>query len=432
MALSPDNKIIAYSIAPEANSSKRDVFIMNADGTGHETVISHPADDYLLGWSPDGRKVVFASDRTGSCGVWAIAVANGRAEGAPQWLKSDLTPTPVRLTPDGTLHYMVFEAAFDVHTAPIDPGTGRPLGPPAAVNSRRTGIRTAPDWSPDGKRLAYKSFAGNEQRAQGHAQISVFDFGTGEELQVTTGLASPIAFVGPRWSPDGRSVLLVGSRGPTENGIYQIDIPGGAVRLLVPFPPQKYCLQTAWSADGRSVFYTLGNPTKILRRDLESGTDVELASMNGPVGLPRIALSPDGKWLAFTSIDTMTEPRKLMLVPAAGAPARQIYQLNKGDFVQWILWTVDGKEIWLKTYTPPPDGKGQATVEFLSVSPDGQKVRKLEMAMKQDKGTASWQIQSAMDLRLHPDGSQVAFWTGQSKLEVWALENFLPSPVKAK
>jgi Tol biopolymer transport system component len=273
----------------------------------------------------------------------------------------------------------------------------------------------APDWSPDGKRLAYKYFAGTEARAQGPAIISVFDFGTGEELQVATGLSSAIILLGPRWAPDGRSVLLVGSRVPEETGIYQVDIPGGAVKLLVKFPPQKYCLQTAWSPDAKSIFYTLGNPVKVLRRDLESGQDIELASMNGPVGLPRIALSPDGKWLAFTSIDMMNEPRKLMLIPAAGGSAREIYRTNAGDSVQCIFWTVDGQSIWLKKYTNPLDDKGKPTIEFLSVSPDGQNVRKLEMS-----------VLGAMDLRLHPDGRQGAFWTGQSKLELWALENFLP------
>ncbi|MDH4198128.1 MAG: LpqB family beta-propeller domain-containing protein, partial [Candidatus Aminicenantes bacterium] len=178
---------------------------------------------------------------------------------------------------------------------------------------------------------------------------------------------------------------------------------------------------TVWSPDGKSIFYSLGNPVKILRRDLESGQDVELGTMKGPVGLPRLALSPDGKWLAFTSMDTVSEPRKLMLVPAAGGPAREIYRTKEGEYVQWISWSVDGGSIWLKIYTPPSDDKGRPVIEFRSVSPDGQNVRKLEMS-----------ILSAMDLRLHPDGRQVAFWTGQSKLELWALENFLRPLVKAK
>lgn len=415
MALSPDGKAIAYSMAPEPGSSKRDVFFMNADGSGHEAVVSHPADDYLLGWSPDGRRIVFASDRSGACGVWAVEVADGHAVGPPQWLKSDLTPDPVRLTPNGTLYYQHMESLFDVFTVPIDPATGGSLSAPTTIRSRLTGIRTGPDWSPDGKRLAYKYFTGEDARTQGKAQICVFDIGTSEEKIVETGLTSPIALIGPQWSPDGRSVILVGSRAPGESGIYQVDIPGGGAKLLVEFPPQSYCLQTAWAPDGKSIFYSLGNPTRILRRDLASGQDIEFGSMKGPVGLPRLALSPDGKWLAFTSMDTISEPRKLVLVPAVGGPAREIYRTEAGEYVQWVSWSVDGRSIWLKVYTPPADDKGRPAIEFRSVSPDGKNVGKLEMSLL-----------GAQGLRFRPDGRQIAFWTGQAKLELWALENFLP------
>jgi Tol biopolymer transport system component len=427
MALSPDGTLIAFSVAPDRESGKRDVFLINWDGTGHEAIVSHPGDDYVLGWSPDGSRLVFASDRTGSCGVWSIGIKDGRADGSPQWHKNDLTPDPLRLTPDGTLHYMIFESAFDVHTAPIDPGTGRPVGPPAAVRSQRAGIRTGPDWSPDGKRLAYKSFASPEDRNRKRAQVSVLDLATGEEFHVDTGVSSPNPYMGVRWSPDGKSVLLIGARSVSESGIYQVGIPGGETRLLVSFPPQKVCLQAAWSGDGKGVFYVLGNnPSRLLRRDLASGADAELASMDAPVGLPRLAVSPDGRWVAFTSIENVAGPRTLMIVPASGGPARELFKLGDKGFAQWLVWTPDGKEIWLKLYKAAPDDKGQPSIEFLGVSPEGGTVRTLEMGAKQGDKATSWQIPSAMDLRLHPDGRQVAFWTGQSKLEVWALENFLP------
>jgi hypothetical protein len=120
-------------------------------------------------------------------------------------------------------------------------------------------------------------------------------------------------------------------------------------------------------------------------------------------------------------MDTVAEPRKLLLVPASGGPAREIYRTKAGEYVQWISWTVDGRSIWLKIYSPPADPKGKPAIEFLSVAPDGQNVRKLEVS-----------ILNALDFRLHPDGRQVAFWTGQSKLELWALENFLRPLIKAK
>ncbi|MBP1597348.1 MAG: translocation protein TolB, partial [Acidobacteria bacterium] len=107
MRFSPDGRMIAYSMPQEPESSKRDVFVMRTDGTGHEPVVAHPADDYLLGWAPDGNRLIFASDRTGTFGIWGIGIREGRMDGAPQRIKGDVAPSPVRLTPDGTLYYIL-------------------------------------------------------------------------------------------------------------------------------------------------------------------------------------------------------------------------------------------------------------------------------------------------------------------------------------
>ena len=333
MAFSPDGKLIAFSLAPDRESGKRDVFVMNADGSGHEAIVSNPADDYLLGWSPDGRWVVFASDRSGASGVWSVEIKDGRADGSPRLAQERPDARSGRLTPDGTLHYMVFEAAFDVFTVPIDPGTGKRLGAPTAVKSPLTGIRTGPDWSPDGRRLAYKSFASPEDRNRNGPRSRSSTSGRAKELHVDTGLGSPNPYMGARWSPDGQSVLLIGARSASESGIYQVGIPGGETRLLVSFPPQKVCLQAAWSRDGKSVFYVLGNnPSRLLRRDLASGADAELASMDAPVGLPRLAVSPDGKWVAFTSIERCRRPPDAHARPGVGRSRAGVFNRGRQGF----------------------------------------------------------------------------------------------------
>jgi Tol biopolymer transport system component len=415
MGFSPDGKAIAYSMPQEPKSSKRDIFLMKTDGSGHEAIVSQPSDDYLLGWAPDGKRLIFASDRLGSYGIWSIEVADGRAEGVPQWLKGELKPDPVRLTPDGTLYYMLVQTLSDVYTVPIDPETGKSLGNPTPVKSRYPGIRFSPDWSPDGTQLVYKTNPSGGSGSSGPASISVLDLRSGEERQITPGLYSMNVSDGPRWAPDGRSVLLIGNRGG-EQGIYQIEIPGGATKLLVNIPIYQYTFHAAWSRDGKSIFYPQGNPVRILRRDLESGRDTELATMKGPAGIPRIALSPDGQWLAFTSLDVLKEPHKLMLVPTAGGPSREIYRTQEGEYLSWIQWTPDGRSVWLLNYRPATNPKAKPILEYLAVSPDGKNIRKLELNYP---GC------------IHPDGRQVAFSTGQGNIELWALENFLP-PAKGK
>ncbi len=413
LGLAPDGKTIAFSMSPEPTSSKRDVYLVRTDGSGHETAVAHPADDYLLGWAPDGSRIVFASDRSGSYGIWGVGIKDGRPEGPPQWLKGDLTPSPVRLTPDGTLYYQLIEYLMEVYTVAIDPESGKAQGKPAPIKARYQGIRLAPDWSPDGTKLAFRSFAGTESKPIGPASVSILDLNSGDERQYPVGIGSNSPVDGPRWSPDGRSVFCIGSRGE-EQGIYQVEIPSGTVKLLIKFPPHQFTLHAAWSADGKSIFYPQGNPVRILRRDLESGKDTELATMKGPIGIPKVAPSPDGKWLAFTSLDIMKEPVKLMLVPAAGGPPREIFRTKAGEYVPWVEWTPDGRSIWLMRYGPAADAKAKPSIEFLGVSADGQTIRKLELSLP------------GGGYRIRHDGRQIAYSTGQSKYELWALENFLP------
>ncbi|MDP2914510.1 MAG: hypothetical protein Q8O91_03550 [Candidatus Aminicenantes bacterium] len=415
MALSADGGTIAYSVSPDPASSKRDVFLMKTDGSGHEALVSHPADDYLLGWAPDGRQVVFASDRTGSYGIWNVEVSNGRALGTPQLIKGDLNKVdPVRLTANGTLYYILFSNLTDVYTAPIDPETGKIIGGPAPVKVRYAGANAAPDWSRDGTRLAYRTKRGAESGPAVSALISVLDLKSGEEQQIAPRLDSIGNIDGPIWAPDGQSVLIIGNRGE-ERGIYKVEIPSGVTSPLVVFPPYQYTLFAVWSPDAKSIFYPQGNPTHILRRDLETGRDTELAKMDGPAGIPRITLSPDGKWLAFTSLDVLKEPQRLMIVAAAGSPAREIYRTQTGEYLHWIQWTPDGRFLWFRRYVPPADAKTKPMITYWRVSADGQNLRQLELALP-----------GGGDICIHPDGRQIAFTSGQGKIELWALENFLP------
>jgi Tol biopolymer transport system component len=408
--LSPDGKMIAYSMSPESSSSKCDIFIMKADGSGHEAIISQPSDDYLLGWAPDGRRVIFASDRLGSYGIWSINVVDGRAEGSPQWIKGELKPDAIRLTPDGTLYYVLFQSLSDVFTAPIDPDTGKALGNPNPIKSRYPGIRISPDWSPDGAQIVFKTRSSSGQSSSGPAGLTILNLKSGEERQFSPGLNSLDFMEGPRWAPDGRSVLFIGSRGQ-KLGIYQIEIPGGEMKLLVDIPAYQFVFRASWSRNGKSLFYAQGMPVRILRRDLESGRDVELATMKGPIGMPRIAPSPDGKWLAFTALDVMKEPVKLLLISVAGGPSKEIYRTSEGEYIQWLEWTPDGRSIWLMKYRQAVDPKMKPFYEFMSLSPDGKDVRKLELS---NMG------------RIHPEGRQIVYHSGQVKAELWALENFLP------
>ena len=84
MRLSPDGRHIVYDLPPgEDNNSQRDIRLLAADGSFETTLVEHPANDDLVGWAPDGRRVLFTSDRTGSPGLWAHCRRGWKARGSP-------------------------------------------------------------------------------------------------------------------------------------------------------------------------------------------------------------------------------------------------------------------------------------------------------------------------------------------------------------
>jgi Tol biopolymer transport system component len=79
-----------YDFPPKEDSPDRDIFVLATNGSRETPLVEHPGNDFVLGWAPDGKRILFASDRTGVLSAWVIAVADGRPQGAPELVKSDI------------------------------------------------------------------------------------------------------------------------------------------------------------------------------------------------------------------------------------------------------------------------------------------------------------------------------------------------------
>ncbi|MEE8250915.1 MAG: hypothetical protein V3R24_04165 [Gemmatimonadales bacterium] len=69
MSLSPDGRYVVYELEEKHGSKKRDIHLLATDGSGDVRLVEHPADDGAPFWTPDGKRIVFLSDRSGSMGV---------------------------------------------------------------------------------------------------------------------------------------------------------------------------------------------------------------------------------------------------------------------------------------------------------------------------------------------------------------------------
>jgi Tol biopolymer transport system component len=409
MTISPDGRYVVYSL-------KGDIHILATDGSLDAPLIEHPGLDFWPFWTPDGKRVLFSSDRSGSLGLWLLDVKEGRAQGAPTAIHETRNCSrALGFTQDDSFYYATKNLNKDVYVATLDLEAGAVLSPPTKISLRFEGSNRAPVWSPDGKRLAYFSRRG----IWGPDVLVVRSLETGEERDVSLqdGLRPylDLVFGLPQWSRDGRSIF-VGGRTNTGRGAFRIDVETGGVTALRQEKPgdEGYRAWPVFSKDDKTVYLVRGlrldRLSAIVALDVESGKDVEIYRAAQSVG--KLALSPDGRQLAFCEKEK-EEKFVLKTMPISGGEPREVFTVPEYRELEWELglsWTSDGNHL---VVAHPKNNK-----DLWVIPVDGGERRTVKLGAK------------ARGMRLHPDGQRIAFTIGPlyEVGEVWALENFLPDP----
>jgi len=405
MRFSPDGQYIAYDFPQQDDSKDHEIFLLTTDGSRETRLTAHPANDYVLGWTPDGKGLLFASNRTGSVGAWIIQVADGQPQGQPELVKQDIGPIrSLGLTKKGSFFYGLYTGMRKVYLATVDPATYKVIGEPTPLSQRFVVENFAPDWSPDGKSLAYGSerisgFAGPRSRI-----ISIRSLDTGEERDLSPAMRG---FWHLDWAPDGRSFLLAGYDNKNRLGLHIVDAQTGNITSTVL---DGYW--GSWSSDGKTIFYAkndaLTKSRPLVVRDLESGEDKVL--FRGIVGLS-VAVSPDGEQITFSSLSgEQYELATLYVLSLKEGKPREIFRLKNEDFGP-IAWSPDGSRLSFLRRNFQED-----KVEVWQIPVEDGQPRSL--------GLSTTDMMSPISI--HPDGRRVAFSSGRRKAEMWVMENFLP------
>jgi len=418
---SPDGSYIAYDFTSGKNTQNRDIYLLSADGSREIPLIKHPALDYVLEWTPDGRGLLFGSGRTGSQGLWFIRVKEGKPLRTPILIKDNIgTILPMGCTAKGNFFYGIPSDISNIYTAEIDPNTGQVLTPPKKKVLFYEGHNYYPDYSPDGKKLAYmRLFLGRTEPFR-QDTLCIVSLDTGEEIELNPSLRQ---FGYPRWSPDGKYISLEGFEEEGQNGIFRIDVQTGEYEPVVVCENEYEIYSHRWSVDGSAIFYTRGNrkakTSLIFVHDFETGQDRKLAG--SPSDAKDIDISPDGKSLVLLNRE---KKRVLRTIPTAGGEPQELYSFveQDGNFILTPAWTADGHFILLPKRQPLQVDGQDMPMDMWRIPVEGGEPQKLNLTMYRIR-----------HLSVHPDGLHLAFSAMGSILkfpEVWVMENFLPEEKK--
>jgi Tol biopolymer transport system component len=344
---SPDNRWIAFQAG---DGVRWNVYVVPATAGAKPVAVSND-NRFVAGlaWLPDGRGIVYASSRGATVAylpplaLWQVAL-----DGQPP---RQLTPAEASYQqPDihksGLVSVARVNMRFDLWSYPFGASAVDNVQRGRQV-TRQTGQVLTPTAAPDGDQIAYVSDTG------GHANVWVTS-SRGQPRQVTFETDSSVAVGVPIWSPDGRWIAFVSSRGQSGYvfGIWIVRPDGSESRQLVPRG-----LGLAWSPDSKDVYYveTAQSPLKkiavdggdpvvvrpepmrnvigvhgdrvyfLVERALVDGRpefEIRVAPIGtGPTRIIKIidasrvaswqlpfnpALSPDGKWLAMPLADGFT------------------------------------------------------------------------------------------------------------------------------
>ncbi|MEE9128931.1 MAG: protein kinase [Phycisphaerales bacterium] len=416
MSLSPDGRYVVFELQEKKGSEKRDIYLLATDGSSEMPLVEHPADDWAPFWTPDGQRIVFASDRSGSNGLWMLDVNDGRPNGTPTQIKEMGSRfVPMGFTGDGSFYYGDATMANDVYVATLDFEAGKVVAPPIKVSLRYERSNFAPFWSPDGKRLAYVS-----QRSSEHVLV-IRSVESGQERDLspktTVGVAQEYWKLAPQWSPDGGSILVTGKDSKDSEGLYLVDAETGNVTPIVQDESKKaggdhtHRSWPVFSNDGKQIYFIDG--PSLMVHNLETHEERELYRAN--TGFHRLALSPDGRRLAFLDCPLELRTTTVKIISTSGGEPSELSTLKKGERrfgCVALSWTHDGAHVVVGRTDDTPDSES----ELWRIPVTGGEPHKLNLGVK------------VRHLSLHPDGRRIAFTRPEREGwgDIWVMENFLP------
>jgi Tol biopolymer transport system component/tRNA A-37 threonylcarbamoyl transferase component Bud32 len=247
--VSPDSTRVAVALGA---AGTRDIWIIDIARGATTRFTFDPADDDNAVWSPDGKDVVFSSDRSGQPKIY-IKRADGAGE---ERLLSDQPGTPTSWSRDG--RFLLFTSSAPKTGADIwampDPRASTDAKPFPVLQTQFQ--ESLAQFSPDGRWIAYMS----SESSPADIYVRAFSPDDASGAGGAKWLVSRVGGINglPRWQPDGRRLFYASA---TTFDLLAVDIDtskgfqAGAPRRLFAAPPPLITVGMDTAQDGKRFLF---------------------------------------------------------------------------------------------------------------------------------------------------------------------------------
>ena len=376
---SPNGNRIAFWFMPPS-AGRSDIATISRNGGELEVVTKDASTNWNPVWSPDGKFLYFASDRSGNMSFWRVAIdeetgkVQGEAEvvstpatfnrhlsfsrngrrmiyvqtdqqsniqainfngektvGEPFWItRGDRHIVRPELSPDGTRFVMRVSRRTqdDIIVVSRDGTQWRDL-----TNDKF--FDRYPRWSPDGKRIAFTSDRG------GRYEIWMLDADATNLRQLTFNTPGDTSF--PLWSPDGTQILF---RSNLVNSILDVNKPWSEqnLRLLPMAPDNQRFVAWDWSPDGKRLVGNLSGPPLVVAVYSFETNQYEKLTEFGSSAM----------WLPDSTRFVFVFDNKLYLGDVKTKRVREIFSFGE-DEIRSVDVSPDGKLVYYSAYNSESD-----------------------------------------------------------------------------
>lgn len=341
--ISPDSRFIAYADGPQ--NGNRDIFTVSLDGGAGTCLVDHPADEREPRWSPDGRHLVFLSNRHGSWALWGVALRNCQTAGAPFMILEGLQDTELTSWTKSGLASRTIANINDIYAVDIDPVRMIALTEPKIMNIPLPpgGFGVRPLWSPNGRYLAARYYT---KQPESSGQSFLFFTPSGKIVQEFN-YTPTVKLAGGTWHwlPDGSALGLVFWDQDKQLYFSRLELASGEWKTREIAAGEFSSMRSlVWSADGKSFFYIRigagAEAPALMVHDVETGRErclLQPHAEGDPSGLD-LNISRDYRRLACKW------GKKIILVDVDTGQLQQI-ACDEKRHLSYPVWAPDGKHL---------------------------------------------------------------------------------------